>query len=451
MAYKEIQEFRKGHQQLHEKLAHQDPRKLGRRHVSRFLSDAYCKGVVRGQVECCNLRATYGEDYAVAAECIRTSSTVSFLGAQYLGLVDQLVEGRAKQARARACRLNKRHSRARRTLQSADVALLYALRPTHPDVWYLSPYELTVYWEIVPTRVPMSRNEADDPTARWDVTLLPGGYEKLCSTAESKIELVPGADFTLARMSCGKILVFDDTPETNQVRHAWLLRRRPRAVCPHFGFCPTPRAQAEHREENARITAVYVHPWTMHSSVAEQRVPLATDVRVTSASWEDALRRWLNGGIFLQRKRDQDEAANSDDAVSDAEVELEAADVQNLFRRSAAGGSGGIEDLEGDAGADTTAELPCLNYDSTAARKAAKRGQQSSKAPTGVGLFEPRREENVLSMEARSIATEVGQWLENVSTRCNAEQHAFLRLVAQRILQEEASMALNGNPLSADT
>ena len=74
-----------------------------------------------------------------------------------------------------------------------------------------------MYWEIVPTRVPMSRNEADDPTAHWDVTLLPGGYEKLFSTAESKIELVPGADFTLARMSCGKILVFDDTPETNQV------------------------------------------------------------------------------------------------------------------------------------------------------------------------------------------------------------------------------------------
>ena len=257
-----------------------------------FLSDAYCKGVVRGQVECCNLRATYREDYAVAAECICTSSTVSFLGAQYLGLVDQRVEGRAKQARARACRLNKRHSRARRTLQSANVALLYALRPTHPDVWYLSPYELTMYWEIVPTRVPMSRNEADDPTARWDVTLLPGGYEKLCSTAESKIELVPGADFTLARMSCGKILVFDDTPETNQVRHARLLRRRPRAVCPHFGFCPTPRAQAQHREENARITAVYVRPWTMRSSVAEQHVPLATDMRVTSAS--AALAEWRN-------------------------------------------------------------------------------------------------------------------------------------------------------------
>ena len=39
---------------------------------------------------------------------------------------------------------------------------------------------------------------------------------------------------------------------------------------------------------------------------------------------------------------------------------------------------------------------------------------------------------------------------ERVNT-LNAEQHAFLRLVAQRILQEEASVALNGDPLSADT
>ena len=178
-------------------------------------------------------------------------------------------------------------------------------------------------------------------------------------------------------------------------------------------------------------------------------MPLATDVRITSASWEEALRRWLNGGILSAETRNHvgnflsvhrvRPAAISDDAVSDAEVELEAADVQDLFRRSAAGGSGGIEDDAraprrqelfesacadadktwgpGDAGADATAELPCLNYDLTAARKAAKRSQQSSKAPTDVGLFEPRHEENVRSMEARSVETEVGQWLENVSTR----------------------------------
>ena len=56
MAFHEIKEFQKRHQQLQSKY-HQEPlEKLGKRHVTRFLSDAYCKGIVRGQVECCNLR-----------------------------------------------------------------------------------------------------------------------------------------------------------------------------------------------------------------------------------------------------------------------------------------------------------------------------------------------------------------------------------------------------------
>ena len=45
MAFHEIKEFQKGHQQLQSNY-HQEPlEKLGKRHVTRFLSDAYCKGI----------------------------------------------------------------------------------------------------------------------------------------------------------------------------------------------------------------------------------------------------------------------------------------------------------------------------------------------------------------------------------------------------------------------
>ena len=53
MGFAEIKEFQKGHEQLHAQL--QSTRSLddvGKRHATRFLSDAYLKSVVRGQVEC---------------------------------------------------------------------------------------------------------------------------------------------------------------------------------------------------------------------------------------------------------------------------------------------------------------------------------------------------------------------------------------------------------------
>ena len=137
----------------------------------------------------------------MAAECMRTSRTVSFMGAQYLGLVEQLVEGRVKQARAKVCRLNRRQTRGRRKLDSADTAVLYALRPTHPDIWFLSPYEFTMYWDIVPTRVPQTREEAEDPTAQWDVTLQPCGLDKLRAASDGRNDLLPGVDYACACVS----------------------------------------------------------------------------------------------------------------------------------------------------------------------------------------------------------------------------------------------------------
>ena len=123
-------------------------------------------------------------------------------------------------------------------------------------------------WDILPTRVPRTLQEAEDLTAQWDVTLSTSGLDKLRTSSEGRNDLMPGVDYTLRRSSGGGIVVFDDVPECSQLRHAWLLRRRHRGVSPHFGFCPTPRHRAEHREENARVTAVYFRPWTMRTSAS---------------------------------------------------------------------------------------------------------------------------------------------------------------------------------------
>ena len=63
MGFHKIKEFQKGHLSLQANLKSRDIKEIGKRHASRFLSDAYCKGIVRGQVECCNLRANHVEGH----------------------------------------------------------------------------------------------------------------------------------------------------------------------------------------------------------------------------------------------------------------------------------------------------------------------------------------------------------------------------------------------------
>ena len=46
MAFHEIKEFQKGHQQWQSNYQQEPLEKLGEGHVTRFLSDAYCKGIV---------------------------------------------------------------------------------------------------------------------------------------------------------------------------------------------------------------------------------------------------------------------------------------------------------------------------------------------------------------------------------------------------------------------
>ena len=57
MAFNEVKECCKGHQDLSRRLAGERVSYIGKRHATRLMSDAYGKGIVRGQVENTNLRA----------------------------------------------------------------------------------------------------------------------------------------------------------------------------------------------------------------------------------------------------------------------------------------------------------------------------------------------------------------------------------------------------------
>ena len=61
MAFNEVKECCKGHEDLSQKVRGQSTSYIGKRHAVRLMSDAYGKGIVRGQAENTNLRA-YGKE-----------------------------------------------------------------------------------------------------------------------------------------------------------------------------------------------------------------------------------------------------------------------------------------------------------------------------------------------------------------------------------------------------
>ena len=84
MGVHEIKEFQKGHVVLSASMRNLPLEQVGKKHMGRLMSDAYCKGIVRGQVEGCNIRANHKLGQTVAAERISTADFVAFPGHAYI-------------------------------------------------------------------------------------------------------------------------------------------------------------------------------------------------------------------------------------------------------------------------------------------------------------------------------------------------------------------------------
>ena len=156
-------------------------------------------------------------------------------------------------------------------------------------------------------------------------------------------------------------LSFPAGPDTDHFRHIWILQRRRRPKAPSFAGAPVPRHRPGEAERAAAIVMSYFHPWTLRAANADDFVPYAGLLRPGSVTWQETLTHWLDGGILCEeakryvgnflsvhrvRPRDDDEDdANSDDVVSDEELELTAADLEEALTSRI----GGREKAKGDA------------------------------------------------------------------------------------------------------
>lgn len=146
MAFREVKECCKGHADLNAKLRGQSTNYIGKRHAMRLMSDAYGKGIVRGQAENTNLRATKTDVDVTRAEAFRTCQTEAFYGREYVEMVERLNDCKSNRKRAIFGEIDARNKRKKK-ITFRDVAVLYGYQPQLPELWYLSPYEFVTYWE----------------------------------------------------------------------------------------------------------------------------------------------------------------------------------------------------------------------------------------------------------------------------------------------------------------
>ena len=433
------------------------------------MSDAYGRGIVRGQVEGCNLRANHKLGQTVAAERISTTGFVALPGHAYIATVKSLHGESTEEPRARKYMRTKPTGAGAQHLREVDIARAYGHRPSGTECWWLSPYEFTMYWALVPTRVPQTRREwEDEDPVTWDVTLTSAGKQRLQKHSPSKLaKLRPQRDYTIRLANTRDRYLFPATPGNATLRHAWYLLRRTRPLCPHFAQAAVPRRFAENVEENAMLARVYFGAWTLDQTRSSTAVPYVGHLRQAGETLEAALRRWaqrlpcqeskrhLGNFLSVYRIRPPAEAQeNSDDSDADEALELSLDDLQTALQA--------LEPNQAETNKQSQAVISATGFKLVDAmwpplRLEAPRSEEATgyesvdipklkralrhkadKCPTGSSNAELPLVPATAQLATTEVAPElVEAWAAQLPpSDCNPEQKLFCQRVAERIAAE---------------
>ena len=256
------------------------------------------------------------------------------------------------------------------------------------------------------------------------------------------------------------------------LQHSWYLERRAIPHVPCFSHCPVPARLDENVQENARLTMAYFRAWTFDAKRCTDTVVHVGALRDVSESWEHALRGWLKRlpceetkqyiGNFMSVYRVRpavDGQENSDDDAADTALHVTPSELADALqtklsshgKRTHSDSKGAADDLTAEALRRTAAlwstgratsvqegktknawaEVPA----DEAIRAARKKQRNPTPGPLrGHGVRNPSV---ALGRSAAQQVQDIHAWLQSLDSReCNAEQQAFCRKVAERVLTE---------------
>jgi hypothetical protein len=190
-----------------------------------------------------------------------------------------------------------------------DVARMYALRPRDADVWYLSPYEFWMYWEISPAlyaaTTDMMVDEEGNPE-KYHCALTTAGILKVIArsqeAADSEAEpakLIPGEDYAIKEAGGSSWWVASTEAEaTACFRHTWVLKRRMRPRDPSFHGCALPYQSDKQPDRTGKIVMTYFRPWCFMEEDSDDQVIDVARMCSEGWNWPAELNTWLQGQVL---------------------------------------------------------------------------------------------------------------------------------------------------------
>jgi hypothetical protein len=213
-----------------------------------------------------NLAANSHDQDVTNAERIRTYRSIDFPGS----LLVKRLEFEASSCKERT--LKKLVPVRRGNVENVPIFLrsfddIYGYRGTNSRVYYLSPREFLMYWQICPLRPP-SGDDGEGET-EWTPEFVDGGRPE-------RQDCEPGTHYVVQESlgESGDVVLL---AASTVLRHQWYLRRRKRPMFPAPSHTPMPDQQ-ETGEGKARLFSAYMRPWVLDQALASPRIPRLRDL-----------------------------------------------------------------------------------------------------------------------------------------------------------------------------
>ena len=247
--------------------------------ANRVLGDLEFRGHARPSTEEFNLSARSHTHDVTAAEFIRTYRTETFRGNL---LLDREKHERGKTSnfstRSLLARVSKKQPRSR----SKDEVKLsfeeaYGYRGRNPALYYLSPWEFTMWWKAERILRPDIYVKLKmRPLSKWT----DAGHKWFSQTGEKEAAL-PLVHYVVIEPKPGddSYVTFPDNKPAKFLRHNFVLLRNLRPMVPQPDGTPMPSPKLE-AEQRCRILSVYLRPCVLWNDDWSPHVPHLADLDI---------------------------------------------------------------------------------------------------------------------------------------------------------------------------
>ena len=475
------EEWQKATKAMETELASKPAGYVGARVSKHFLTDCYSKGVTRGAVECANLLTRFKPHDPVAPETIRTASTINVSTSYAVNLVESACTGQPWPSEPSRLRIDQR-SWTQKQVTTLPWWTAYGNRGKDERVHELSAFEFARLFQIQPASHPVTVKEQRSES--YHAVLTETGVKKL--QEKHKPRLQPELDYRIKDDTESATWIAMGTGDmVRRLRHDWIIAPRGRPAVP---VVHAPWSRCRNEEDQAKLLIILFCPFTLNEADADENIPFIQDLKTENMrNWMHALRVWLHRGLPTDCLRrwvanfcfvyfnsraptlTSEQLDNSDnDLSSDEEVDFDDEDLLEAVNTYVKG-AGKAEHEEASRNTTkqhaSTMEAFSLAHrfwlqsvpdnkeakdryhriceserhvDAVAALKAAKDSRRQAAAQTDSRHSTGTPIEPSVTKKKTVSRTELHRWLfsDEISGKTNSEQHAFLTVIVNRIIQE---------------